>query len=250
MKYAIEIRNIYKKYKNTADFSVNNISLNIPCGEIFGLLDPKGAGKTTLISMICGLVKPTAGEYRIHQMSPKNHDREIKQIIGIVSQEYALYPSLTARENLTFFGNMYGLHGKTLSTKIDEGLERLGLCKFANRRIEYFSGGMKRRCNLLARLLHDPKVLFLDKPTVGVDVQSRNVIMEFLKEINAMGTDILYTSHHLSEAEYFCNRIAIIDYGKIFACDSPRALVDSVPGASTLEEAFMILTGKELRDVI
>lgn len=248
MANIIEIHNLSKKYKNAEDFSVNSISLNIKQGEIFGLLGPNGAGKTTLISMLCGLVQPTAGDYLISGISPKQNESAIKNIIGIVPQEYALYPTLTARENLMFFGSLYGLEEKRLKNKINESLAALGLSEFAERRVQHFSGGMKRRCNLIAGLLHHPKVLFLDEPTVGVDVQSRAAIIDFLIDLNKDGTSIVYTSHHLAEAEHFCTQIAIIDHGKIFAEGSPQDMIGSVAGAENLEDVFIALTGKDFRD--
>lgn len=250
MDHIIEIRNLYKKYRNAEHFSVNDLSIDVDRGEIFGLLGPNGAGKTTLISMLCGLIRPTAGDYRIDGVSYRENQQRIKTIMGLVPQDYALYPSLTAKENLMFFGSLYGLKKDILAKKIEEGLERVGLSEFANRRIEYFSGGMKRRCNLLAGILHNPKILFLDEPTVGVDVHSRNLIMEYLLELNTQGTSILYTSHHLAEAEEFCTHIAIIDHGKIFAKGTPAELISSVEGARNLEDVFISLTGKELRDAV
>ncbi len=246
----IEIKNLYKKYKNADEFSVNNISLEIAENEIYGILGPNGAGKTTLISMLCGLIKPTSGSYAINGLSPRNRLNSIKKITGIVPQEYALYPTLTARENLMFFGSLYGLKHADLQQKIDTMLERVGLTNFADKQIEHFSGGMKRRCNLIAGIMHNPKVLFLDEPTVGVDVQSRNVIIEFLKELNQNGTSIVYTSHHLQEAEEFCTKIAIIDNGQIYAIGSPAELIANTPKAENLEDVFISLTGKELRDDI
>jgi ABC-2 type transport system ATP-binding protein len=246
----IEIKNLYKKYKNADEFSVNNISLEIAENEIYGILGPNGAGKTTLISMLCGLIKPTSGSYTINGLSPRNRLNSIKKITGIVPQEYALYPTLTAKENLMFFGSLYGLKHADLHQKIDTMLERVGLTNFANKKIEHFSGGMKRRCNLIAGIMHSPKVLFLDEPTVGVDVQSRNVIIEFLKELNQNGTSIVYTSHHLQEAQEFCTKIAIIDNGQIYAIGSPEELIAKTPKAENLEDVFISLTGKELRDVI
>ncbi|MBP0613120.1 ABC transporter ATP-binding protein [Chryseobacterium sp. cx-311] len=246
----IEIKNLYKKYKNADEFSVNNISLEIAENEIYGILGPNGAGKTTLISMLCGLIKPTSGTYTINGLSPRNRLNSIKKITGIVPQEYALYPTLTARENLMFFGSLYGLKHADLHQKIDAMLERVGLTNFADKKIEHFSGGMKRRCNLIAGIMHNPKVLFLDEPTVGVDVQSRNVIIEFLKELNQNGTSIVYTSHHLQEAQEFCTKIAIIDNGQIYAIGSPEELIADTPKAENLEDVFISLTGKELRDVI
>ncbi|UOU99620.1 ABC transporter ATP-binding protein [Chryseobacterium daecheongense] len=246
----IEIKNLYKKYKNSDEFSVNDISLNIDKNEIYGILGPNGAGKTTLISMLSGLIKPTSGQFKINGLSPQKHSSKIKQIIGIVPQEYALYPTLTAKENLMFFGSLYGLQHKNLHKTIDESLEIMGLSKFANKKVDQFSGGMKRRCNLIAGTLHNPKVLFLDEPTVGVDVQSKKVIIDYLKELNNNGTCIIYTSHHLSEAEEFCTKIAIIDKGKIHAVGTPEELVAQISTAENLEDVFISLTGKELRDVV
>lgn len=248
--HIIEIRNLYKKYKNAEDFSVNDISLNIERNEIYGILGPNGAGKTTLISMLSGLIKPTSGSFKINGLSPQKDGSRLRQIIGIVPQEYALYPTLTARENLMFFGSLYGLGHKKLKTAIGESLDIMGLSKFADKKVEQFSGGMKRRCNLIAATLHHPKVLFLDEPTVGVDVQSKKVIIDFLQDLNKNGTCIIYTSHHLSEAEEFCTRIAIIDHGKIHATGTPEELVEKVSHAENLEDVFISLTGKELRDVV
>lgn len=250
MKNIIEIKNLFKKYKNADDFSVKDFSLDIAEGEIFGILGPNGAGKTTLISMLCGLIKPSSGTYKIAGMSPKNKSTAIQKIIGIVPQEYALYPTLNSRENLMFFGALYGLKSNLLHKKISEGLDRVGLTENADKKIKHFSGGMKRRCNLIAGILHEPKLLFLDEPTVGVDVQSRNVIIEYLQELNRNGTTIIYTSHHLQEAEDFCTRIAIIDNGQLYAIGSPEELISKTPNAKNLEDVFIALTGKELRDAI
>ncbi|HLU51203.1 MAG TPA: ABC transporter ATP-binding protein [Flavobacteriaceae bacterium] len=250
MSPAIEIHNLYKKYPAAEDFSINDLSLTINPQEIFGLLGPNGAGKTTLLSMLCGLIQPTSGNFLILGDSYKNKRFSIKKRIGVVPQDIALYPTLTARENLRYFGSMYGLKGTQLSEKISEGLSFLGLEKFADKKINTFSGGMKRRVNLIAGTLHQPKVLFLDEPTVGVDVQSKNVIIDFLKKINQEGTTIIYTSHHLIEAQEFCTQIAIIENGKIYAQDTPEKLIHNTPGCKNLEEVFIALTGKELRDVI
>lgn len=244
----IHINKLYKKYKDADEFSVDNLSLLIEKNEIFGLLGPNGAGKTTLISMLCGLVKPTSGSFMINGLSYESNATQIKKTIGIVPQEYALYPTLTARENLRYFGSMYGLKGKKLRHLVDETLDHLGLLKFADKKIETFSGGMKRRVNLIAGILHQPSVLFLDEPTVGVDVQSKNVIIDYLKELNAKGTTIIYTSHHLTEAQDFCTRIAIIDRGKVYVEGTPEGLISSTRNAHNLEDVFISLTGKELRD--
>lgn len=248
MQPIIKIESLSKKYKDADQYSLNNVSLNINEGQIFGLLGPNGAGKTTLISMLCGLIKPTSGHFTIDDLNYTNHSSKIKKIIGVVPQEYALYPTLTARENLHYFGSMYGLKGTYLKDKVVETLDLLGLLKFADKRIETFSGGMKRRVNLIAGILHKPKVLFLDEPTVGVDVQSKNAIIDYLKVLNQNGTTIIYTSHHLAEAEDFCTNIAILDRGRIYAQGTPSSLIDATTEARNLEEVFISLTGKDFRD--
>jgi ABC-2 type transport system ATP-binding protein len=246
----IQIQSLSKKYKDADAFSLNDLTLNINEGQIFGLLGPNGAGKTTLISMLCGLIKPTSGSFTIQNLMYADNALEIKKTIGVVPQEYALYPTLTAKENLLYFGSMYGLKGKELKNKVNESLDFLGLLKFADKRVETFSGGMKRRVNLIAGILHNPKVLFLDEPTVGVDVQSKNAIIDYLKQLNKSGTTIIYTSHHLSEAQDFCTDIAIIDRGTIYAQGTPKDLILNTPNARDLEDVFIALTGKELRDDI
>ncbi|TDE31712.1 ABC transporter ATP-binding protein [Flavobacterium ranwuense] len=250
MQPIIQISNLSKKYKDAEMYSLNDFTLSINEGEIFGLLGPNGAGKTTLISMLCGLIKPTSGSFTIANLTYAKNANEIKKIIGVVPQEYALYPTLTARENLMYFGSMYSLKGDILKDKVIESLDFLGLLKFADKRIETFSGGMKRRVNLIAGILHNPKVLFLDEPTVGVDVQSKNAILDYLKELNHNGTTIIYTSHHLSEAEDFCTDIAIIDRGEIYAEGTPMSLITATANAKNLEDVFIALTGNELRDDI
>ncbi|RWW93744.1 ABC transporter ATP-binding protein [Flavobacterium cerinum] len=245
----IEIQSLSKKYKEADFFSVNNLSLSVNKGEIFGLLGPNGAGKTTLISMLCGLIKPTSGSFTLEGLTYKSSAHAIKKTIGVVPQEYALYPTLTARENLMYFGSMYGLKGNDLKQKINDSLDYLGLIKFADKRTDTFSGGMKRRVNLIAGILHEPTILFLDEPTVGVDVHSKNVIIDYLKQINQKGTTIIYTSHHLAEAEDLCSHIAIIDNGAILIQGTPGEIIEITHNAHTLEDVFLSLTGKELRDV-
>ena len=244
----LQIQQLSKKYKGAEYYSDSNLDLNIEDGEIFGILGPNGAGKTTLISMLCSLIKPTSGSFTINGLNYTNNRQELKQLIGIVPQEYALYPSLTAYENLHYFGSMYGLKGKKLKDSIQGYLEKLGLSEFSNKKIEVFSGGMKRRINLIASVLHEPKILFLDEPTVGVDVQSKNVIIEHLQQLNKEGATIVYTSHHLNEAEKFCTRVAIIDHGKIIVKGKPSELISSNENAHNLEDVFIRFTGKELRD--
>jgi ABC-2 type transport system ATP-binding protein len=244
----IEIKELTKFYKGNDDPAINNISLDIFQNEIFGLLGPNGAGKTTTISILCGLFPPTRGEVFIDGMELRSNLDRIKHIIGVVPQDLALYPTLTAMENLTFFGNMYGLKGKDLRDRINDYLKVFGLEKAARKKVTTYSGGMKRRVNLIAGLLHRPKVLFLDEPTVGIDVQSRMVILDYLNEINKLGTTIIYTSHYMEEAENLCSRVAIVDRGKIISIGNPKELLKEHPEFKNLENIFLHLTGKEMRD--
>ena len=244
----IEIQNLTKIFKNATEPAVNAVSFSINHHEIFGLLGPNGAGKTTTISILCGLFPPSSGKVIIDGKNLHEELSSIKKIIGIVPQDIALYPTLTARENLEFYGSMYGLQGKGLKDKIELWLNKLGLTDAAKRKISTYSGGMKRRVNLIAGILHNPKILFLDEPTVGVDVQSRNVIIEHLKEINAKGTTIIYTSHHMEEAENFCTMVSIIDHGKILTRGTPAELISNNAGSINLEHVFLNLTNRKLRD--
>lgn len=244
----IEIENLTKRFRNAEEPAVNSISFSINRNEIFGLLGPNGAGKTTTISILCGLFPPGSGKVIIDGKDINTQLNSIKNILGIVPQDIALYPTLNARENLAFYGSMYGLHGKKLKDKIEEWLQKLGLTDAAKRKVSTYSGGMKRRVNLIAGILHSPKILFLDEPTVGVDVHSRNVIIEHLKEVNAAGTTIIYTSHHMEEAENFCTRVSIIDHGKILTEGTPSELISRNAGSTNLENVFLNLTNRKLRD--
>jgi ABC-2 type transport system ATP-binding protein len=246
--HIIEIINLSKTYKGSEVPAINNISLTIEQGEVFGLLGPNGAGKTTTISILCGLFAPSQGEVYIDGLSVTKDKEQVKNIIGIVPQDIALYPSLTAYENLRFIGRMYGLKGKVLKERIHKYAELLGMDDSLRKQVKTFSGGMKRRINLVAGLLHDPKIVILDEPTVGVDVQSRNQIVQYLYDLNKSGTTIIYTSHYLQEAECLCTRVAFIDDGNIVKLGSPKELVNGTNGCSTLEEVFLQLTGKDLRD--
>lgn len=247
-QHIIELKYLTKYYKGSNTPAIDNISLNINKGEIYGLLGPNGAGKTTTISILCGLFGPTSGNVFIDGMEYQHSSEKIKNIIGVVPQEIALYPSLTARENLNFFGHMYGLKGTQLKNRVNECLELFGLEKNANRRIKTFSGGMKRRINIIAGILHEPKIIYLDEPTVGVDVQSRNVILEYLRNLNNNGTTIIYTSHYMEEAENLCSRVAIIDMGKIITEGKPKELINSKEEYTDLESIFLNITGRALRD--
>jgi len=244
----IEIVDLCKTYKGSKKPAIDGISIKINQGEIFGLLGPNGAGKTTTISILCGLFAPTKGDVYIDGLSIRKDMEQIKSIIGIVPQDIALYPSLTAYENLRFIGRMYGLKGKILKERISMYVELLGLEDSLKKKISTFSGGMKRRINLVAGLLHNPKIVILDEPTVGVDVQSRNLMVKYLYDLNKSGTTIIYTSHYLQEAECLCARVAFMDNGKIITIGSPKELITGTPGCQTLEEVFLKLTGIDLRD--
>lgn len=240
---AIQTENLSKKYKNSLYFALDNLSFSVKEGEIYGILGQNGAGKTTLMSILFGSIKPTSGSFRICGMTYENNVPEIRHQIGIVPQEYALYPTLTARENLQYFGSLYKIKPKILNEIIDKSLEKIGLLEVANQKIEYYSGGMKRRINLLAGILHQPKILFLDEPTVGVDVISKNTIIQYLKELNMNGMSILYTSHHLLEAQELCHRVGILSEGKLIEENSPKQLITNTKALS-LEEVFINLTQK------
>jgi ABC-2 type transport system ATP-binding protein len=243
----IEIKDLYKRYRGNVNPSVDNLSLSVEEGEIFGLLGPNGAGKTTTINILCGLRSYERGEVKICGYSVKDQMQLIKPLIGVVPQDIALYPTLSALENLKVFGGIYGLKKHELNDRIHELLDIFGLEKNKNRLVQNYSGGMKRRVNLIAGLLHRPEILFLDEPTVGIDVQSRHVIMENLKDFNRKGTTIIYTSHHLSEAETFCTSMALVDDGHVVAEGEPKQLIKDA-GVETLEELFLQQTGKKLRD--
>lgn len=245
----IDINGLTKWYKNAQEPAIDQLDLQIDRGEIFGLLGPNGAGKTTTISVLCDQIQATSGTIFINGKNQDNEKEKIKNIIGVVPQEIALFSNLTAVENLRFFGKMYGLNGKKLSQRIEESLLKFGLEEKKNKLIKTFSGGMKRRINLIAGLLHEPQILFLDEPTVGIDVQSKTVIIDYLKELNKNeNTTIVYTSHMMEEAESFCSSIAIIDKGKIITYGKTADLINQFPGVNKLEDIFIVLTGKNLRD--
>jgi ABC-2 type transport system ATP-binding protein len=248
MQSVVEIKNISKQYKNAAKPAVNELTFSIPSQSIFGLLGPNGAGKTTIISMMCGLFKQNSGEIFIDGKDLSKNLNEVKQIIGVVPQEIALYDKLTAYENLFFLGQMYGIETSELKNRVKKNLEILGLEQNSHQQIKTFSGGMKRRINLIAGILHEPKLLILDEPTVGVDVQSRTAIINHLRQINKeKGTAILYTSHHLDEAESFCSDIAIIDEGKLITSGKTKELTED-NNCKSVEEVYLKITGHKFRD--
>jgi len=227
-----EVKNLSKKYNE--HLAVDNISFYVKEGEIFGLLGPNGAGKSTTISMLSCLLEPTSGEAFIDGKSIKKDPMGVKKVIGLIPQEIALYPTLSAKENLYFWGKMYGLSGSLIKKRVKEILDIVGLTDRAKDRIDTYSGGMKRRINIAAGLIHRPKVIMLDEPTVGIDPQTRINILETVKNLNKLGMTIIYTSHYMEEVEMLCNRIAIMDEGRIIAMGTKNELRLLVGGKDTI----------------
>lgn len=229
----LEVRNLVKRFGQKE--AVRGLSFAVQKGETFGLLGPNGAGKSTTIAMICGLLTPTEGEIRVGGIDVRTDPMQVKRLMGVVPQDIALYPTLSARENLTFWGQMYGLFGAELAKRVDEALAIVSLTDRQKERIETYSGGMKRRINIAASLLHRPQLLIMDEPTVGIDPQSRNNILETVKRLNAeFGMTVVYTSHYMEEVEYLCERVGIIDHGKLIALGSLDEVRRMAGSASTI----------------
>jgi len=232
MSAILDVQNLVKKY---GDFTaVNGITFDIKEGEVFSLLGPNGAGKTTTLSMLSTLYIPTSGDATIGGHSITKNPMAVKQVIGVVPQELALYEDLTARENLIFWGQMYGLSGKPLSSRVDEVLEQIGLTDKAKNRVRTYSGGMKRRVNIGVGLLHKPRLLFMDEPTVGIDPQSRRAILDTVKDLNQQGMTVLYTTHYMEEAQELSDRVGIIDHGELIALGTQKELTQQVGHTETL----------------
>ncbi len=244
---AIKIQNLAFQYPGQEGVCFKNFHLEIAAGERFGLFGPNGAGKTTLMNLMTGLLKYSEGSIRLQDHEINDHPKSINTIFGFVPQDFSFYPELTARENLAFYGAWYGLSTKQIKIRTKELLNVLGLASVADRLVKSFSGGMKRRINLAIGVMHKPRVLFLDEPTVGVDVQTRHAVINYLIELNETGTTLIYTSHQLEEAAELCNKIALIDNGKIIAHDSLDVLLEK-HGHEGMEGLFLELTGKRFRD--
>ena len=225
-------RGLVKHYADRT--AVDGVSFSISAGECYGLLGPNGAGKTTTISMACGLLERDGGEVLVEGRPLLTTSVELKSLIGYVPQEIALYPELSAEDNLRFFGRLYGLNGKALDTRVKSVIEIVGLADRSRERIGAFSGGMKRRANIAAGLLHEPRLLVLDEPTVGVDPQSRNTILETVVQLRDAGLAVLYTTHYMEEADKLCNRVGIIDGGHLVAEGTRRELVAQVRGQDSV----------------
>ena len=224
----LEVRELRKRYG--ANEALAGVSFAVEAGEMFGLLGPNGAGKTTLLSIASGLLEPSAGQVLIDGKVFDASAKALRPLIGIVPQDLAIYNELTARENLRFFGALYGLGGKELELRVDEVLAAVALLDRADDRAGTYSGGMKRRLNLAAGLVHGPRLLLLDEPTTGVDPQSRNHIFEEVRRLNAAGLTVVYTSHYMEEVQALCPRIGIIDHGRLVACDTRENLLRKLPG--------------------
>ncbi|WP_299677438.1 ABC transporter ATP-binding protein [uncultured Dokdonia sp.] len=236
----IQVQNLSKSFQ--AIKAVDDISFTIKKGEIFGLLGPNGAGKSTTLNMMSAILKSDEGTIQMDGNTIKGHSKECKHLIGVVPQEISLYEDLSAYKNLLFWGNLYGIPSKELKDRIHTTLELIGLLDRKNDLIKTYSGGMKRRINIAAALLHQPKVLFMDEPTVGIDPQSRNHIFEVIETLNKQGMTIVYTTHYMEEVERLCDRIAIIDSGKIIAQGTQAQLKELVPTKESIQFEFSFLS--------
>ena len=233
----LQIEHLTKSFEKTK--AVDDISFEVKVGEILGFLGPNGAGKTTTISMIAGLLKPDSGKILIDSLDLDRDLRKVKRLMGVVPQDMAFYEELTAKENLLFWGKLQGVRKKDLDERVEYYLKKTGLLGRENEALKKYSGGMKRRINLIIGLIHQPKLLLLDEPTIGIDIQTKLNIYEIIKEASANGTTILYTTHNLQEAEELCDRIAIMDLGKILALGTFNELIQIVG-----EKDIVIITGK------
>lgn len=222
----IEVSKLLKKYKET--IAVNEVDLNIREGEIFGLLGPNGAGKSTMMNALLGLVKINRGTVKMFGKDFSKHGREIKRHVGYVPQDFAFFETLSAIDNVTYWGKIYGLRGDELDKSVKEALEINGLWDRRKGKPSTFSGGMKRRLNIACAIVHKPRILFMDEPTVGVDPQSRNNILESIKDMNQNGVTVIYTTHYMEEIEAICERVAIMDFGKIIALGTIEELIESI----------------------
>ncbi len=247
---AVEFSKVEKRYKGALTPSLDKFSMQVAAGEIHGLLGPNGAGKTTAISILCGLVNANQGKVTLFGENAFLSSKYLRKKIGIVPQDIALFPILSGRENLMYFGRLYEIEETILKKRVSDLLDIFDLTSNANKRVEFYSGGMKLRINLIAGVLHDPAFLVLDEPTVGVDVQSRHMILQFLNDYCLGGKTILYTSHLLDEAEQLCHSVTIIDHGKEVVSGKPSELIRESNGLNHLEDVFLFHTGTRVRDLV
>ena len=239
---AISVQELQKSFGG--NHAVQGVSFDVEEGEIFSLLGPNGAGKTTTITMLSCLLRPDAGDARIMGHSIQTEDMHVKSVLGVVPQEIALYEDLPARENLTFWGKMYGLRGSALKSRVNEVLDVIGLSDRANDRVGKYSGGMKRRVNIGVALLHKPKVIYMDEPTVGIDPQSRRNILDSVVALKDQGMTVLYTTHYMEEAQELSDHIAIMDHGKLIACGTNDELVKLVGQQTRIDLTVNVEPGK------
>ena len=242
---AITIKNLTKKFEDKT--ALEDLSLQVANGELFGLLGPNGAGKTTIINILCGITKPTSGTAKICDYDAQNETQKVKELIGVCTQETAIYPYLTGVENIELFGNLNSLNKKVLKQRSNLLLTKLGLKEDAKRVAAKYSGGMKRRLSLALALIHDPQVVFLDEPTVAMDPQSRHAVWDFIKDEKTKGRTIILTTHYMEEAEELCDRVGIIDNGKLIALGTPEELI-AEGQVKNLEDVFIKLTGRTIRE--
>lgn len=248
MSLAIEIKDLKKTYAGGITPALSGLNLQVEEQKIVGLLGPNGAGKTTTINVICGLLSADSGIATVFGVDCATNANIIRTQIGVVPQQIALFPNLSARENLKYIGTLYGIEHKYVEERSEYLLNRLGLIKHADKRLARYSGGMKRRANIIASLLHQPEILILDEPTAGVDVQSRAMILEFIKEYQQQGKTVLYTSHLLDEAEKVCDEVVIVDEGKFIVSGTPQKLIAENSNCQHLEDVFLHYTGHSVRD--
>jgi len=244
----IQGNELFFLYKGSDVPALNGVSLTLEAGDFCGLIGPNGAGKTTLISVLTTLVRPRAGSLEIDGVDAVVYPEIVRDKIGLVPQDLALYDRLTGFENILFFGRMYGLDREKLRKKAVYYLDMFGLLPKAGLRVSKYSGGMKRRLNLIAGIIHEPLILFLDEPTVGIDAQSRHLIVEKLADLNRAGMTVVYTSHYLEEVEHLCGQVVIIDNGRIVMRGRPQELIRETEGCGDLGELFLKKTGVSLRD--
>ena len=234
MAEIVQVQGLVKRYMPANVLAVKGVTFNIHEGEIFSLLGPNGAGKTTTISMLSGLLPPTQGDAIIGGHSIAKEPLAVKRIMGVVPQEIALYETLSARENLLFWGRLYGMGGASLKERVEEVLEQIGLVERAKDQIRTYSGGMKRRVNIGVGLLHKPRIVYMDEPTVGIDPQSRRNILDMVKDLNRQGMTVLYTTHYMEEAQELSDRVGIMDHGELIALGTQRELMELVGEHETL----------------
>jgi ABC-2 type transport system ATP-binding protein len=244
---AVNIQNLEFTYRDQPGTLFSKLNLQIASGESFGIFGPNGAGKTTLMSIMTGLIEYTGGSVKLFNTEVKTKTKAFNSIFGFVPQDFSFYHELSPIENLHFFGAWSGLNAAVIKQRSEELLQVLGLNDVKNKAVHKFSGGMKRRVNLAISVIHHPRILFLDEPTVGVDVQTRHAIINYLKNLNASGTTLVYTSHQLHEAESLCRKIAMIDEGRILVHDYLQNLL-TTHQENGLEGLFLTLTGKNYRD--